>query len=507
MLNLLKTSLIFLAALVLFGCSQSPTPANNTYSISGAVLNEVDNPLANIKVTLNNAATSATLATTLSDKDGNYSFTGLANGSYTVNADLTIYSLTVLSPPAVIINGASKARINCVGRPPRSPTPTATPSPSTTSVPTPTPTTTPTATPTTTPTVTPTPTVKPSPTPSPTPTPTPTATPTPVPTVTPSPVPSGTRNFDLHVKSGILIINDKNGVALASIPAWGFSPGTGFPKVISTAQFPAPAITVTEGDTVNITVYNDHTVNHNFVIKGIQTNSAANAEITPGMSKMYTFTAAANSAGTYLYYDSLNNEVNREMGLYGALIVRPKDGSNTAFAGAPAFTFERTWVVGDMDAVRWNAVADANAQRAVPANPPPVTTAIYKPNYFVINGKGGFDAMKAPTPLIPNDTSIVGTVGESALVRIVNGGLFSQALHFHANHVQVLSKNGEHYIRPFKLVDVIDVAPLSTVEVLFELNQVGEYPMHNHTAQMETANGVYLGGVATKIQIDPKPLP
>ena len=103
MLNLLKTSLIFLAALVLFGCSQSPTPANNTYSISGAVLNEVDNPLANIKVTLNNAATSATLATTLSDKDGNYSFTGLANGSYTVNADLIINAAVGNSrPPACV---------------------------------------------------------------------------------------------------------------------------------------------------------------------------------------------------------------------------------------------------------------------------------------------------------------------------------------------------------------------------------------------------------------------
>lgn len=287
--------------------------------------------------------------------------------------------------------------------------------------------------------------------------------------------------------AGTLALNGRTGTVIASIPAWSFTDIAGTPK------FPGPLLTVTEGDTVNITVYNDHTVNHNFIIKGITTSTAA---ITPGTSRMYTFTAGA--AGTYLYYDSLGNEVNREMGLYGALIVRPRDGNNTLFIGAPVYTFERTWVLGDMDAVRWNPVADANARAPVPVNPPPVATAIYKPNYFVINGKSGFDAMETSTG---GDTAIDGLRGQRVLIRIVNGGLFSQALHFHANHVQVLSKNGIHLAPPFKLVDVVDVAPLGSVDVLFELNQNGEYPMHNHTAQMETANGVYLGGVATMIYI------
>lgn len=281
-------------------------------------------------------------------------------------------------------------------------------------------------------------------------------------------------------------VNGKPGAAIAAIPAWGFSPGTGFPTVINTPQFPAPAIDVTEGDTVNVTVYNDHTVDHNFVIQGIPTSTAV---VPPLSSRTYTF--IAKNAGTYLYYDSLSKGVNREMGLYGALIVRPK--------AAPTFTFERTWVVGDMDVVRWNIPADTNARLAVPVNPPPVTTTIYKPNYFVINGKSGFDAMMESTSTYTSDTTIEGPVGKSALVRIVNGGQFAQALHFHANHVQVLSKNGVP--QPYKLVDVVDVPPLGTVEVLFELNQVGKYPMHNHTAQMESANGAYLGGVATMIII------
>jgi hypothetical protein len=56
---------------------------------------------------------------------------------------------------------------------------------------------------------------------------------------------------------------------------------------------------------------------------------------------------------------------------------------------------------------------------------------------------------------------------------------------------------------PYKLLDVIQIAPLGSAEVSFYLNQPGTYPMHNHTAQMETANGVYLNGVATLIYINP----
>jgi FtsP/CotA-like multicopper oxidase with cupredoxin domain len=100
----------------------------------------------------------------------------------------------------------------------------------------------------------------------------------------------------------------------------------------------------------------------------------------------------------------------------------------------------------------------------------------------------------------PN-TTIAGGLGQTALVRIVNGGQFAHSLHFHGNHVQVLSVNGVRQSSPFKKVDVINVPALGTADVLYVLNQLGMYPMHVHTAQMETANGVYLNGVATMIDI------
>lgn len=280
------------------------------------------------------------------------------------------------------------------------------------------------------------------------------------------------RNYTLYITAGAVTVNGAGG---ATLPAWGYSDVAGSPRI------PGPVLTAYEGDTVNVTVVNNHTINHNFVVQGVTTDATA---IAPGGSRNYSFTASA--AGTYLYSDTLNSSINRAMGMYGAFWVGPADGGNRAWPNGPTYSFQRTWVIGEMDKVRWNDVASVGRS---------VNTAIYKPNYFLINGKGGFDGMADPS------TTIDGMVGTSALVRIVNGGQFSHSLHFHGNHVQVLTINGVRQSSPYKLVDVINVPPKGTADVLYVLNQPGEYPMHVHTAQMETANGVYLNGVVTMIKM------
>jgi FtsP/CotA-like multicopper oxidase with cupredoxin domain len=280
------------------------------------------------------------------------------------------------------------------------------------------------------------------------------------------------RNFTLYIDNGTLAINGTGGTTLN---VWGYGMSAGMPKV------PAPTLTVNEGDKVTITVYNRRSAKHNFVIKNVTTDATA---ISPNSRRVYSFTAA--KAGTYLYSDTLNNEIDREMGLYGAFIVKPADNSKTAWTGGPAYTHENIWVIGDMDKPRWNDVASTGGK---------VNTAVYKPNYFMINGLGGFDAM------MDNNTMIMGMLGEVSLVRIVNAGLFTHSLHFHGNHFQVISVNGVRQPVPFDEWDSINIEPMSTAEVLYTINQTGDYPMHIHNAQAETANGVYLNGGATMIMM------
>lgn len=284
-------------------------------------------------------------------------------------------------------------------------------------------------------------------------------------------VSAATMNFTLYAESGVLTINGDGGTTL---DAWGYTAASGTGPV-----FPAPRLEVTEGDTVNITLVNNHNVAHNLLVKGY--TEGDQASVAPGGSHTYSF--VASQGGTFLYHDSLN-QVNREMGLYGALIVRPA-GSQQVWSGGPAYDGETVWVVGDMDKPRWNDMAGSGGN---------VNTSVYRPNYFLMNGMGGFDAMHDVA------TTLTGNLGQAILARIVNGGLFSHSLHFHGGHIRIVAVDGQPLANA-REATTVNVAPGTSVDVIYDAANVGLYPMHIHTAQMETANGVYLNGVAAMISI------
>lgn len=274
-------------------------------------------------------------------------------------------------------------------------------------------------------------------------------------------------SYTLYIKAGTHTVNGAGG---ATLKVWGFTDNAGTGPMV-----PGPLLESQEGETVTVTVYNQHTLAHNFVVRGVTTDTAS---IPAGSSKTYSFTTPR--AGIYLFSDTLNNNINREMGLYGALVVRAAGGVNKAWTNGPSFALERLWIVSDMDKTRWNDVA---------GNGGTVSTGTYKPNYFMMNGLGGFDAMHDPNSVLQGQTGQVG------LVRIVNAGQFDQSLHFHSNHFQLIDDDGLRLSKA-EAGDTINVQAGTTAMVLFTLRP-GIYPMHIHSAQMETANGVYLNGVAT----------
>jgi len=279
---------------------------------------------------------------------------------------------------------------------------------------------------------------------------------------------SGNADYTLFIEPGYLTINGDGG---AVIDVWGYTDANGAPPMV-----PGPIIEATQGQTISVEVVNNNNRSHNFVIQGVTSDTGS---IAPGNSKTYTFTP--NQGGVFFYRDTLNSNVNREMGLHGALIVR-SNSNNRVWDGGPSYNIERLWVLADMDVPRWNNRA-SNGQS--------VSTGTYRPNYFMINGQGGFDGMHDP------NTVLEGNSGQVGLVRIVNAGQFDQSLHWHGNHFRVISRNGQH-LNNFEWQDTINVKAGQTMMVLYQLRD-GIFPMHVHTAQMETANGVYLNGTATLI--------
>jgi len=286
---------------------------------------------------------------------------------------------------------------------------------------------------------------------------------------------SGTADYTLYIEEGFVSVgaSPDTGNGATTINSWGFTETNG-----GNGRFPGAILESVEGGSFTVEVVNNHNINHNFVINGVSSDSTS---IPPGGSRTYTINTP--TAGVYLYRDSLNSNINRALGLFGGLIVRAANGAQRAWTNGPSFDQERLWVINDLDRPRWT-------DRAFNGNS--VSTGTYRPNYFFMNGLNGFAGMGDA------NSTLEGNVGDVFLVRIVNAGQFDQSLHFHSNHFQVLSRGGNREAEP-PWQDTVNVKAGSTATVLYQLNQPGHYPMHVHTAQMETGNGVYLNGTATMI--------
>jgi len=317
---------------------------------------------------------------------------------------------------------------------------------------------------------------------------TPVATPANEPTPTTPPPASTKDNYTLYIQQDLLTITkspDTNNGA-TTLEVWGFSDT----ETSSTENkiIPGTTIYAEEGKTVTVSVKNNLNTIHDFNFVTLPTDEITSSTNKPiEVSETITFTITPKKSGIYLYEDSLNNGVNRSLGLFGVMIVRPAtELGNLVWPGGPGFNKEVLWVISDMDYPNWNQVAINNGADKV-------DTTKYKANYFLMNGMNGFQAMSDDL-----NTNITGNVGETILVRIANAGQYSQSLHFHGSHFQVISRNGNR-LNEFVYQDTINMKPKETAMVLYTIDQVGHYPMHVHTAQLETGKGVYLNGTAAMI--------
>ena len=156
----------------------------------------------------------------------------------------------------------------------------------------------------------------------------------------------GTHTFNLVANTGYVQTPDGNSVFM-----WSYSLD-GDPNY-PVFQSPGPVVCVTQGDAVTINLRNtlpeavsiifpgqDAQVNTSGGIgSGLLTNEAA----ASGGTVSYTFTAS--QPGTYIYESGSNISKQVEMGLYGALVVRPSAGANLAYDASTQFDPTREYIL------------------------------------------------------------------------------------------------------------------------------------------------------------------
>ncbi|WP_198263808.1 multicopper oxidase domain-containing protein [sulfur-oxidizing endosymbiont of Gigantopelta aegis] len=275
----------------------------------------------------------------------------------------------------------------------------------------------------------------------------------------------------------------------------------GYSENSSSLNVPGAQLIVQEGDTVAITIVNLLSTDHSFVIDGVIDSGVIAAGTT------VNFEFVAMNVGTQMYYDALNAPYNRLVGLHGCLAVMPSGSDNEVYAGSPTFVQQYSWITNDIDSIWHNAISNGNTP-----------TSAFKPNYFTLNGQ----SMRVPghpdykNPDIDSgyapDTRLVGSIGDRTLVRIQNAGLCSHSMHFHANHVEWLTRNGtirddvwlkDTLYLPNNIGSLDVIYPFETPPDAWPPVTKGHFPMHSHDEMTQTAGGgSYQFGLATTISFE-----
>jgi hypothetical protein len=261
------------------------------------------------------------------------------------------------------------------------------------------------------------------------------------------------QSFGLYAEEGYISVSDGG-----SIYSWGYT-NTG------TMQLPGPTLIVTEDQLVTITLTNNLPAaagNVSIVFPGQNVTASGGVpgdlvrEAENGGTVTYTF--RPSEPGTYQYHSGTEPDLQVEMGLYGALIVRPAnadttspssctrpviDGGGKAYDHPDAcYDREYLYVLSEIDI---HIHQDAEAQASGPG-PIVLPSGAYDSEYWLMNGRAGPDSM-APDgteilPYQPYGSLTRMHPGERVLVRVVGAGREMHPFHTHGNHARLLARDG-----------------------------------------------------------------
>ncbi|MGH2665356.1 multicopper oxidase domain-containing protein [Flavobacterium sp.] len=162
----------------------------------------------------------------------------------------------------------------------------------------------------------------------------------------------------------------------------------------------------------------------------------------------------AKKAGTYLYYSPENYPFNLQAGMFGVIIIRPKEN-------AKPFS-ETLWCSYEID-TKWHTDAIMGTEYDVTNKP--IILPDYKPNYFLINGEIASESKGLQSLEHKN---------EAVLLRLANSGLYLHEIEFPSSaKLQLMFGNNTSVITSDKGYKVL-LPPGECIELLTFLGNTAE---------------------------------
>jgi len=273
-----------------------------------------------------------------------------------------------------------------------------------------------------------------------------------------------------------------------SVYFWGYSDDNGSGAV----QYPGPTLILEQGVPVTIELRNtipdkgtaDPTdlipvsivfPGQSVMASGGQEGLLTREAVLPTDVVTYEFTPA--EPGTYLYHSGTRPDLQIEMGLFGAIIVRPIGFDPMMPAMRKAYAED--WTRYDREFLFLQSEMDVRPHKLAEfGHIDQIDTADYFPVWWFLNGRCAMDTMGAPgTELLeaqPYNCMPMMHPGEKVLMRVIGAGRDLHPFHHHGNDSTVIARDGRVLktaggaTSATQRVFTIQTVPGETVDALFE---------------------------------------
>jgi manganese oxidase len=257
-----------------------------------------------------------------------------------------------------------------------------------------------------------------------------------------------------------------------SVIRWTILPGVTVDAYAFNGQIPGPRLRFRQGDHVRINVINHlpetTTVHwHGLVLPNVMDGPAHITQAPIENGQLYRYEFTASQSGTYFYHSHDHVDRQQGLGLYGAMLIEPREVDPNLRADHEYTLLLQEWLL--REGLTYPAMPMEGGM----------------PNYFTINGRA-----------YPSTDTIPMRVGETLRVRFIgsNNG-FIHPMHIHGGPFQVVALDGET-LQPSAryYADTINVGPGQRYDVIWRAQRPGKWLIHCHIGHHTTNNNTETQG-------------
>ncbi|PLT31140.1 multicopper oxidase family protein [Peribacillus deserti] len=254
--------------------------------------------------------------------------------------------------------------------------------------------------------------------------------------------------------------------------SWGFGlwdPEKNAPA--SKPTIPGPELRAKQGQHVKVVFHNQQKEMHTIHFHGI--DNSFQGDGTPDMSQhgmmkgnTFTYEFDAKEPGTFWYHCHVEQDRHPEMGLYGAIVIEPKDTKYKADKEFTILLSERDPALSAAEGKEAGQYVGTAAENIKLEGE--YDTADRKAKYYTINGK-----------LDPEIPPIQVKKGGKYLIRLINAGSEVHTFHTHGHHFKIVASDGRDYPEPITK-DSVTIGPGERYDLLLTADNPGMWPIHCH---------------------------